>query len=97
YSPLKQGLDQDPTGDFTRRWVPELAGIPGKAVHDLSTIEAMSAGYPTPIVDHKEATAFAKEQIFALRKDPALKAEAARVMEKHGSRKRQPIRRRRAS
>ncbi|MEM8802196.1 MAG: FAD-binding domain-containing protein [Pseudomonadota bacterium] len=97
YSPLKQGLDQDPTGDFTRRWVPELAGIPGKAVHDLSTIEAMAAGYPTPIVDHKEATAFAKQQIFALRKDPALKAEAARVMEKHGSRKRQPTRRRRAS
>ena len=35
YSPTKQGLDQDPTGDFTRRWVPARAHIPGKAVHDL--------------------------------------------------------------
>ena len=24
YNPIKQGLDQDPTGIFTRRWVPEL-------------------------------------------------------------------------
>ncbi len=97
YSPVKQGLDQDPTGDFTRRWVPELAHIPGKAVHELTTVEAMAAGYPAPIVDHKTATAFAKDQIFALRRDPALKAQAAQIMEKHGSRKRQPRRRKRSA
>ena len=28
YNPVKQGLDQDPTGVFTRRWVPELAPVP---------------------------------------------------------------------
>lgn len=95
YSPTKQGLDQDPTGDFTRRWVPELAHIPGKAVHTPTEMEAMSAGYPKPIVDHKIATAFAKDQIFGLRRDPTLKAQAAQVLEKHGSRARP--RRRRAS
>ncbi|MEO1537399.1 MAG: deoxyribodipyrimidine photo-lyase/cryptochrome family protein [Pseudomonadota bacterium] len=94
YSPVKQGLDQDPTGDFTRYWVPELAHIPGKAVHELTSIEAMAANYPTPVIDHKEATRFAKDQIFALRRDPELKAQAAAIMEKHGSRKRQPRRRR---
>ncbi len=96
YSPVKQGLDQDPTGDFTRRWVPELSHIPGKAVHDLTTVEAMAAGYPTPIVDHKAATAFAKDQIFSLRRDPALKVQAAAIMERHGSRKRQQRRRKSA-
>ncbi|MEM7719216.1 MAG: deoxyribodipyrimidine photo-lyase/cryptochrome family protein [Pseudomonadota bacterium] len=88
YSPVKQGLDQDPTGDFTRRWVPELAHIPGKAVHDLTAIDAIAAGYPTPMVDHKEATAYAKDQIFKLRRDPDLKAQANAVFEKHGSRAR---------
>lgn len=28
YNPVKQGLDQDPKGAFTRRWLPELAGVP---------------------------------------------------------------------
>ena len=95
YSPTKQGLDQDPSGDFTRRWVPELAHIPGKAVHTPTEMEAISAGYPTPIVDHKAATALAKDKIFTLRRDPALKALAAAVLEKHGSRARP--RRRKAS
>ena len=94
YSPLKQGLDQDPTGDFTRRWVPELAHIPGPAVHSPTRLEALTAGYPEPIVDHNAATSMAKAQIFALRRDPALRAEADRVMDRHGSRKRQPRRRR---
>jgi len=95
YSPTKQGLDQDPSGDFTRRWVPELAHIPGKAVHTPTEMEAMSAGYPTPIVDHKTATALAKDKIFTLRRDPELKALASAVLEKHGSRARP--RRRKAS
>lgn len=95
YSPIKQGLDQDPTGNFIRKWVPELAHVPGKAVHELTTVEAMAAGYPSPIVDHKESAAFAKDQIFALRRDPSLKAQAQEIMEKHGSRKRQSNRRKR--
>lgn len=94
YSPVKQGVDQDPTGDFVRRWVPELRDIPGKAVHDLESVAAMAPTYPRPIVDHKEATAFAKSEIFTLRRDPVLKAQANAIMEKHGSRKRQPRRRR---
>lgn len=94
YSPVKQGLDQDPTGDFIRRWVPELRDLHGKAVHNLETVAAKAPKYPQPIVDHKEATAYAKSEIFALRRDPALKAQAAEIMEKHGSRKRQSRRRR---
>ena len=28
YNPVKQGKDQDPTGVFTRHWLPELAEVP---------------------------------------------------------------------
>lgn len=97
YSPVKQGIDQDPTGDFVRRWVPELRGVPGKAVHDLDTVAAMAPEYPDPIVDHREATSLAKARIFALRRDPELRKEAEKVMELHGSRKRRPDHRRRTA
>jgi len=33
FNPTVQGERFDPTGDYVRRWVPELRGIPGKAVH----------------------------------------------------------------
>lgn len=32
YSPVKQGHDQDSTGEFTHHWVPELAHLEGKAL-----------------------------------------------------------------
>ena len=34
YSVVKQGHDQDPTGAFVRRWVPELASIPDHHVQE---------------------------------------------------------------
>ncbi len=46
-----QGLKFDPTGDYVRRWVPELADIEGKAVHELK--DGRPSDYPDPIVDHK--------------------------------------------
>ncbi|MCP2322625.1 deoxyribodipyrimidine photo-lyase [Hamadaea flava] len=33
FNPVRQAERFDPTGDYVRRWVPELAGLPGKAVH----------------------------------------------------------------
>lgn len=35
-----------------RRWVPELRGVRGKAVHTLK--DARPEAYPDPIVDHAE-------------------------------------------
>ena len=34
YNPVKQGKDQDPTGIFTRRWVPELSKIDDKFLQE---------------------------------------------------------------
>ena len=72
YSPRKQALDHDPTGSYVQHWVPER-GTPA---------------YPKPIVDEKQALAAAKERLYALRREPLVRLEAAAIVEKHGSRKR---------
>ncbi|MGK2886767.1 MAG: cryptochrome/photolyase family protein [Rhodococcus sp. (in: high G+C Gram-positive bacteria)] len=51
FNPITQGEKFDPTGDYVRRWVPELRGEEGKAVHTLKF--GRPKGYPEPIVDHK--------------------------------------------
>jgi deoxyribodipyrimidine photo-lyase len=51
FNPITQGEKFDPTGDYVRRWVPELRGEEGKAVHTLKF--GRPKDYPEPIVDHK--------------------------------------------
>ncbi|QIW98371.1 hypothetical protein AMS68_003889 [Peltaster fructicola] len=57
FNPLLQSEKFDPDGVYIRKWVPELANIQGKAIHDPygrgAAKEAEKAGYPKPIVDHK--------------------------------------------
>lgn len=51
FNPITQGEKFDPTGDYVRRWVPELRGEEGKAVHTLKF--GRPKDYVDPIVDHK--------------------------------------------
>ena len=62
FNPILQGEKFDPDGVYVRRWVPELAQLPDKLIHQPWTatpLELASAGvelgktYPHPIVDHK--------------------------------------------
>jgi deoxyribodipyrimidine photo-lyase len=46
FNPTTQGRTFDPSGDYVRRWVPELAGA--EDPHEPGEV----AGYPAPIVDH---------------------------------------------
>ncbi|MEL7164174.1 MAG: FAD-binding domain-containing protein [Pseudomonadota bacterium] len=91
YNPVKQGLDQDPTGVFTRRWCPELAAVPDKHLQEPWTWEGaeriLDKTYPAPIVDVKQAAKAAREKVWAVRKGQAFRKEAAAVVEKHASRK----------
>ncbi len=50
FNPTLQGQRHDPDGAYVRRWVPELAGIAGAAVHDPPV-----GAYLPRIVDHAEA------------------------------------------
>lgn len=86
YSPIKQGLDQDPEGTFTRQWVPELAALPNEVLQ-TPWLSEQELSYPSPIVEHKEAAALAKSRLWAIKKTPEAKKEAEQVYEKHGSRK----------
>ena len=55
FNPVTQGRRFDPHGDYVRRWVPELAHVPGPAVHEPWDVEGgLDRGYPERIVDHAE-------------------------------------------
>ncbi len=57
FNPIAQAKRFDPGGDYVRRYVPELAGIAGPAVHEPWKLARPPRGYPKPIVDHGEAVA----------------------------------------
>jgi deoxyribodipyrimidine photo-lyase len=66
FNPTSQGTKFDPSGDYVRRWVPELAKLPAKFIHEPASApdEVLRAAgvvlgktYPRPIVDHKNARA----------------------------------------
>jgi deoxyribodipyrimidine photo-lyase len=53
FHPVTQGRDHDPDGDYVRRWVPELRGVQGRAVHEPWSLPGgPPPGYPAPVVDH---------------------------------------------
>jgi deoxyribodipyrimidine photo-lyase len=52
-APLVQSPKFD-AGDYIRRWVPELAGVSGDAIHDPDEAGCRPAAYPAKIVGHRE-------------------------------------------
>ena len=55
FNPVRQGRRFDPDGDHVRRWVPELAHVPGAAVHEPWDHEnGYDHGYPRRVVDHDD-------------------------------------------
>lgn len=96
YSPVKQAFDQDPQGEFIRRWVPELVGVPQNylaAPWKMPEMEQMFANcrigkdYPAPLVDHLQAYHDAHQRIHEIRTRPNARHEARQIQAKHGSRK----------
>jgi deoxyribodipyrimidine photo-lyase len=60
FNPLRQAQRFDPDGDYVRRYLEELAGVDGPAVHRpwrLPEDQRRRLDYPEPIVDHAEAAA----------------------------------------
>lgn len=96
YNPVKQSMDQDPDGAFIRHWAPELAQVPLAHLHapwKMGPMEQQAAccvldrDYPMRIVDHEAAARAAKAKVWAVRSGDAFRAEKARVLKKHASRK----------
>ncbi|MHC6593257.1 cryptochrome/photolyase family protein [Arthrobacter sp. C152] len=53
FNPVTQSRKFDPDGRYLRQFIPELAGLEGKAVHEPWT--AGIEGYPQPLVDLPES------------------------------------------
>ena len=79
FSPMLQGDRYDQQGDYVRRWVPELAGLPQRWLnrpweaprHVLSEAGVKPGEtYPSPIVDHAVARARALDAFATARTRP---------------------------
>jgi len=87
YNPIKQGMDQDPDGVFTRRWVPELARVPLPALQTpWVAVGADLGGYPPPLLDCAAAARAARDRLTAVRQTDGYREAALEVFRKHGSR-----------
>ncbi len=96
YNPIKQGQDHDPTGEFIRRWVPELAAVPPVHLHEPWTMEeatqqrvgcVLGVHYPLPIVEPAAAAREARERIWARRQEQGFAELADAIQRRHGSRR----------
>jgi deoxyribodipyrimidine photo-lyase len=97
YNPIKQSQDQDPGGDFIRRWIPQLDNVPKEFIHQpwLLPLSAqqrfgviIGQDYPPPICDHIQAAREAKAKLTSWRAKSQMQELNAAVLRKHGSKKR---------
>jgi deoxyribodipyrimidine photo-lyase len=108
YNPIKQGQDHDPSGDFIRQWLPELAAVPAVHLHEpwlMAEVTQQRVGcvlgidYPLPLVEPAAAAREARERIWALRQELGFRELAQSIHQQHGSRRsnQAPQRRKRRS
>jgi len=92
YNPVKQSKDHDPEGEFIRKWCPELERIPAEYIHEpwkMPPLAALEYGfeigktYPAPVVDIEETRKKASDRLWGTKKDPEVKSEARRILERH--------------
>ena len=92
YNPVKNGLEHDTEGEFVRRWVPEIAGLPNHLIHQpwsMTQMERVLYGvelgrdYPMPVVELQGRKNAMVARIYEMRKTEFAKQEKGRVLKKH--------------
>jgi deoxyribodipyrimidine photo-lyase len=77
FNPVAQGERFDPSGEYVRRWLPQLARLPAQWIHKPWLAPAailkdsgirLGKDYPKPIIDHREARRRALAAYQSLRK-----------------------------
>lgn len=66
FNPVLQSQKFDPAGIYIRQWIPELAHLPNKLIHQPWTAGGLQ--YPKPIVDHSYARARALKLYKSIKK-----------------------------
>lgn len=96
YNPVKNSKDHDPEGVFIKKWIPELKNIPEEFIHEPWLISEMESeiykfkvgrDYPSPIVNLKETSKYAKEKIWGHLKNKKVKDEKKRILNTHVNQK----------
>jgi len=91
YNPVKQGHDHDPTGSFTRRWVPELVSVPAHWLQEPwkwpGAASLLGRRYPEPLADPGTALRAARARLSEIRNRPDFHDGKRAVLLRHGSRK----------
>ncbi len=95
YNPIKQGIDHDPSGEFIRKWVPELEGMELGILHTPWLSKEKIGDYPLPIVEERFGRAQAMKKVYDIRQSSSHRARSAHLLRQHGSRrsvKKRPLR-----
>ncbi|MHB1846610.1 MAG: cryptochrome/photolyase family protein, partial [Deltaproteobacteria bacterium] len=88
FNPVTQGERFDPEGNYVRRWVPELAKMPARYIHNPSEAPAavlraagvrLEQSYPRPVVDLR----FARKRFLAVAAQHLERNRRARVASKN--------------
>lgn len=84
-NPVKQGLEHDPTGAFTRRWLPELAAVPDRFLQEPWKWPGFAAiagrRYPEPLIDPNAAARAARDAIWSLRRREGVRETVMPLLE----------------
>lgn len=92
YNPIKNSMDHDPSAEFIKKWVPELAYLDIPFVHEPYLMTEMEQqlynfrlgkDYPFPIVDQKVARKHASDTLWNMKKNPTVVKESIRILKKH--------------
>lgn len=55
FNPTTQSKKFDPDGTYIKKYVPELAAVQSKEIHDPKSETRSACGYPEPVIDYKSA------------------------------------------
>ncbi len=67
FNPVSQSEKFDPQGRFIRHWIPELASLSDRVIHDPPTASRLALNYPLAVVDLRSSRLRAIEAFSSLR------------------------------